>query len=316
MNIDIRLSVSFKGHRKRRKLRLLLGDNSTDYLIDLWITVAQDRPTGVLIGWSQTDIALAAGWEGDAAQFVAALVNAGLLEEADGIYRLHDWEEHQPWVCKAPQRSEAGRRGANARWEKCGPHAVRMPTAYEAHAESNADSMRFDAPNPNPNPNPIPEDKSIYSPIPEESDNTRSEKAAIFDHWNKGAGITHRKMTDKIRRSISGALGNYTEVEITTAIDNYSRIITSTSHYFKYKWTLSDFLQRGLDKFIDWRVCDANYKKDNGKATLPDRDSYTPTVHVEPLDTTGLTTPQINEVLMAHDGWTVRQAVAFLRSKA
>ena len=107
-------------------------------------------------------------------------------------------------------------------------------------------------------------EKSIYSPIPEESDNTRSEKDAIFNHWNKGAGIQHRKMTDKIRRSISGALGAYSEAEIVTAIDNYSRIITSKSHYFKYRWTLADFLQRGLDKFIDWRVCDANYKKDNG----------------------------------------------------
>jgi 5-methylcytosine-specific restriction endonuclease McrA len=129
LNTDIRLSVSFKGHRKRRKLRLLLGDNSTDYLIDLWITVAQDRPTGVLTGWSPTDIALAAGWEGDAAQFVEALVNAGLLEEAEGVYRLHDWEDHQPWVCKAPQRSEGARRSAAAKW------GGSSSTAYRSRAE-------------------------------------------------------------------------------------------------------------------------------------------------------------------------------------
>ena len=35
MNSDIRLAVSFRGHRKRKRLRLLLGPGSTDYLIDL-----------------------------------------------------------------------------------------------------------------------------------------------------------------------------------------------------------------------------------------------------------------------------------------
>ena len=30
MNSDIRLAVSFRGHRKRKRLRLLLGSGSTD----------------------------------------------------------------------------------------------------------------------------------------------------------------------------------------------------------------------------------------------------------------------------------------------
>ena len=162
----------------------------------------------------------------------------------------------------------------------------------------------------------IEHDNEVCSPIPEESDDKRSEKATIFEHWNQGAGITHRKMTDKIRRSISGALGNYSEAEITTAIDNYSKILRSPAHYFKFKWTLADFLQRGLEKFMAWKVCDANYRKDNGKAALPNRNDYTPTEIVKPVDTTGLTTPQINAVLEDNDNWTVRQAVEYLRSKA
>lgn len=32
MNSDIRLAVSFRGHRKRKRLQLLLGPGSTDYL--------------------------------------------------------------------------------------------------------------------------------------------------------------------------------------------------------------------------------------------------------------------------------------------
>ena len=44
MNTDIRISVSFKGHRKRKKLKLYLKDDgATEYLIDLWISVATDR---------------------------------------------------------------------------------------------------------------------------------------------------------------------------------------------------------------------------------------------------------------------------------
>ena len=34
MNTDIRLAVSFRGHRKRKRLRLLLGPGSTDYLLE------------------------------------------------------------------------------------------------------------------------------------------------------------------------------------------------------------------------------------------------------------------------------------------
>lgn len=61
MNSDIRLAVSFRGHRKRKRLRLLLGPGSTDYLIDLWIATAMNHPNGILQGMDETDIALEAG---------------------------------------------------------------------------------------------------------------------------------------------------------------------------------------------------------------------------------------------------------------
>lgn len=67
MNTDIRIAVSFCNHRKRRKLKLVIGDNSTDYLIDLWLSTAMNHPDGRLIGMDETDIALAAGWDKDPA---------------------------------------------------------------------------------------------------------------------------------------------------------------------------------------------------------------------------------------------------------
>ena len=89
------------------------------------------------------------------------------------------------------------------------------------------------------------------------------ESNVILEHWNTKNIIKHR-MTPKLKRAISGALRNYSSSEIQGAIDNYAKILASPAHWFSYKWTLADFLGRGVDKFIDWRVCDANYKKDNG----------------------------------------------------
>ena len=89
----------------------------------------------------------------------------------------------------------------------------------------------------------------------------------ILDHWNTKNIIKHRMMP-KLKRSISGALHNYSQAEIATAIDNYAKILHAPkgAYRWSYKWTLADFLSRGIDKFIDWGVCDANYKTDgNGK---------------------------------------------------
>ena len=117
MNTDIRISVSFRGHRKRRKLEKTLGPKATSYLIDLWLTVAEQRPDGYLKGWDESDIALAAGYKGGASKFVKGLIDCGFLENDDSGYQLHEWERHQPWACGAEQRSERAKNAAKARWE-------------------------------------------------------------------------------------------------------------------------------------------------------------------------------------------------------
>jgi len=261
VNTDIRLSLTFKGHRKRRKLRVLLGDNATDYLLDLWLSAAQDRPDGTLTGWGPVDVALAAGWEGDAEKFTQSMVAAGLLEMLDGEYHLHDWEQHQPWACNAKERSEAGRRAANIRYERNGTHAERMRSACPPQCGTHA-------PSPSPSPSPSPKRKSKSSPIAEPIEPTTPQQKPqqnIFDHWNQQDIIKHRAMTKAVKGHLNSALVNYSQDEVTQAIDNYAKILASPEHYFKYKWTLKDFLTRGLDKFYDWKVCDANYAKgDNG----------------------------------------------------
>ena len=118
MNVDIRVSISFKGHRKRKKLKRLIGDGYLDHLLDFWIGVALHRPNGELAGWDSNDIADEADWNGDPEEFVSALIEAGFLELHGDVYYCHDWEKWQGWVCGAPARSAKASKAAKAMWAK------------------------------------------------------------------------------------------------------------------------------------------------------------------------------------------------------
>jgi len=117
MNSDIRVSIAFRGHRKRRKLRRLVGAEGEIALLDLWIGVAIARPDGNLLDWKAEDIADEAYYEGDPQKFLDALVASGFvdMDEAGG-YSMHDWIENQPWAVGAPERSLKGKKNSFLRW--------------------------------------------------------------------------------------------------------------------------------------------------------------------------------------------------------
>lgn len=162
MNSDIRLAVSFRGHRKRKRLRLLLGSGSTDHLIDLWIATAMTHPSGVLQGMDEIDIALEAGWEGDPQQFVAALVECGFLEKTDnGAYALHDWSDHQGYAIHAERRKANARNAAAARWNARQEKAMREVCGQ--HTGGNPPSP-LPSPVPEPSPEPVPFHSSQPAP--------------------------------------------------------------------------------------------------------------------------------------------------------
>jgi hypothetical protein len=61
----------------------------------LWQGVLTQRPEGVLIGWDELDVALAARWPGEPAVFLAALEAEGwLLRDAAGDLVVHEWEQY------------------------------------------------------------------------------------------------------------------------------------------------------------------------------------------------------------------------------
>lgn len=83
----------------------------------------------------------------------------------------------------------------------------------------------------------------------------------IYSFWNEQKIIVHKKLTDKTKRKISTTLTTYTEEEILQSITNYSTIVNGKGYYFNYRWTLEDFLSRGVDKFLgDVEIIKENYR--------------------------------------------------------
>jgi DNA-binding MarR family transcriptional regulator len=72
----------------------------------------------------------------------------------------------------------------------------------------------------------------------------------IFDHWNSKKITVHRKLVDNTKRKIKSTLKDYTQEEIIKAIDNYHYVLRDQNSFFNYEWTLAEFLQRGLEKFL------------------------------------------------------------------
>ncbi len=93
----IPLHESALGHRKFRRLARTLSINeaaAVGHLTLLWLSVLQRAPHGMLDDHDAEDIAAYARWEGDADEFVTALMDVRFLDCIDGTYALHDWDEH------------------------------------------------------------------------------------------------------------------------------------------------------------------------------------------------------------------------------
>lgn len=121
MNEDIRILITFRGHRKVKRLKRAVGPGAVEYLINLWIGAAISRPDGVLSGWIDEDIADEADYDGEASEFVNALLDAGWLikdKKAD-CYQLHDWDQHQGWVVGSTDRSNKSKIAALIKHHGC-----------------------------------------------------------------------------------------------------------------------------------------------------------------------------------------------------
>jgi hypothetical protein len=84
----------------------------------------------------------------------------------------------------------------------------------------------------------------------------------IFKFWNEQKIITHNVLTDKMKTKIKSALKDYSLGDIKIAITKYKQVLTGDQYFWSYKWTLPDFLSRGLTKFLDTPI--DGFKQSNG----------------------------------------------------
>ena len=119
MNIDIRLSLDFFDHPKTKKLIKRCGMEGVTSLIKLWMWTAQRKPSGVLDGLDGEAIELVADWTGEDGDFFDQLVTLHWLDEKDGVYSIHAWQENQAYACKSEERSEKARKASKSRWDRC-----------------------------------------------------------------------------------------------------------------------------------------------------------------------------------------------------
>lgn len=102
---DFRVDTGLVSHPKTIKLMRRCGDRAFFCLLTLWAWAAANRTSGTLSGLDGEDVEIVAGWGGEPGALITELVAVGFVDEEDGVYSLHDWREHNPWVAEAEERS-------------------------------------------------------------------------------------------------------------------------------------------------------------------------------------------------------------------
>jgi len=101
-------------------------------------------------------------------------------------------------------------------------------------------------------------------PLKGETNASSGQVKELFDLWNSLGVVKHKKLTGDMTRAIVAASRDFSVAEISQAMKNYAHIVNDEECYFKYRWTLRDFLKRGLEKFLDLKVALGNYLKGGG----------------------------------------------------
>lgn len=140
---DFRIEVGYLGNGKTRMLKASLGAEAVLCHIALIEYCAINHPDGVIRGKSQRFIEVAAGWSGEPGAFFAAITHedSRFLDEVEGGgFKMHDWEQHQPWVAGSKGRSDAARYAAEMRWAKKNGKSAILASC-DAHADGIAECV-------------------------------------------------------------------------------------------------------------------------------------------------------------------------------
>ncbi len=204
---DVRIQTRFFGHPKTVKLKRRCGAEGVLAFLELWGFCADHagREGGDLSGMDNESVAIAGGFDGDHDQWIAALVEVGYLDGAEGGYQIHDFADHQPFAATKPGRAAASRRANAVRWHNRGSHAGKphpdCPLCSESESESDKSESDSDPGRTKPeSPTSTPSSTSTSISTPSGSDaNGRRVRSvdlskppgaervgqikAVFDHW-------------------------------------------------------------------------------------------------------------------------------------
>lgn len=152
-NTDFRITTDAFDHPKLVKLERQCGAHGVICLLRLWGFTARYHPKGVLNEMTLEDIEIAAKWTGENGLFGKTLLHLHLLDiKANdmGSLSIHDWEEHNSFAFRAPERIKRAKKAAAVRWGDS-----------EQSTEDASSNARGNAPSPTPSPTPSPKKKTL-----------------------------------------------------------------------------------------------------------------------------------------------------------
>lgn len=192
-------------------------------------------------------------------RWTAELVAAELWVPAGDGYAIRDYLDYNPDAVTVKRqrkdRSDAGKRGASARWQG------KEDGKSHGNGDGNGHSKRHGEPDMA---NEWQPGKAPSRPLPKDRENPDG-FSQIVDFWLSESPplIKHResiRLSQKAQRVVAKALRAYGRRDVCSAIHNYASVIGSPAHYFSHKWTLPDFLTRGIHTFVDEAEPLENYR--------------------------------------------------------
>lgn len=182
-----------------------------------------------------------------------------MITIVDDIYTLSNWEKYQAEDKLAQIREQTRLRVANHRAHKKECNVTRngdvtLRNALDIDIEEDIDKE-------------LDIDKNINNTNMSVSDETNTKILAVFSTWNQcQSTIKHKEVNEVREKAIRKALKNYKVEVIVEAIKHYD-IILSSKWYFKYKWSLEDFLNQKnamptfMDEGSNWYSFNEDLKK-------------------------------------------------------
>lgn len=110
----------------------------------------------------------------------------------------------------------------------------------------------------------------LRTEVQEELHTSADRRAAVKQAWAEAPGmVRHRDsyFDDPINYRLDKATKKYGLDDVIAAIVAYADVLSSPAHFFTHRWTLGDFLQRGLDRFVPEADPRTTFltKRDSGK---------------------------------------------------